>query len=81
MRIGLRGRFLIFLILLSSSSAAAEQNPFTVTHVPGVSFGKLEFKLLIGKESAHRGIVPALDDVLIDMGKDGSLQAIYDRYQ
>ena len=52
-----------------------------VVQVPGVFFGRLEFKLMIGKQSPYNDIIPKVDRALTDMGKDGSLQAIYDRYR
>ena len=52
-----------------------------VIRVPGVSFGRLEFKLMISKQSPYHGIIPELDHVMAGMAEDGSLQLIHDRYK
>jgi len=52
-----------------------------IIEVPNVKIETLEFKLLISKKSPFTYLIPKIDNVLIEMESDGTLDAIYKKYR
>ncbi len=52
----------------------------SIIQVPGISFGVLEFKLCISKESPYIGIIPVFDETLSTLRQDGTIQKIFEKY-
>jgi ABC-type amino acid transport substrate-binding protein len=52
-----------------------------IIEVPNVKIETLEFKLLISNKSPFTYLIPKIDNVLIQMESDGTLDAIYKKYR